>query len=120
PYLMTGIGNMWINIGRSQFHMPTGEPQVVRGHVGMVIAGRDELLKRLASVREHLKGTKFDYREHNAYVEAISPWGNRIRCYEPAAEFGPIILGVPYVEFDVPEGTADGIVRFYQEVMDTP
>src|SRR5438132_10822453 len=56
PYLMTGIGNMWINIGRSQFHMPTGQPQVVRGHVGLVIPDRAALLKRLDSVREHLTG----------------------------------------------------------------
>ena len=25
PYLMTGVGNMWINVGRSQFHLPTGK-----------------------------------------------------------------------------------------------
>ena len=35
------------------------------------------------------------------------PWGNRVRCYEPDAErFGRISLGIPYVEFDVPVGTA--------------
>src|ERR1700704_3956161 len=116
PYLMTGIGNMWINIGRSQFHMPTGEPQVVRGHVGLVIPNRKALLKRLESVREHLTGNKFDFKEHNAYVEAISPWGNVLRIYEPAPEFGPSLLAMPYVEFNAPEGTSDGIVRFYRQI----
>ena len=29
PYLMTGVGNMWINVGRSQFHLPTGKAQVL-------------------------------------------------------------------------------------------
>jgi len=24
PYLMTSTDNMWINLGRSQFHLPTG------------------------------------------------------------------------------------------------
>jgi hypothetical protein len=120
PYLMTGIGNMWINIGRSQFHMPTGQPQVVRGHVGLVIPDRAQLLRRLADVREHLAGTKFDFKEHNAYVEAISPWGNVLRIYEPAPEFGPNLLAMPYVEFDVAEGTTDGIVRFYREILETP
>ena len=37
PYLMTGIDNMWANIGRSQFHLPTGQPQVVRGVIGLVV-----------------------------------------------------------------------------------
>src|SRR5262249_8085981 len=31
--------------------------------------------------------------------------------------FGAINLGMPYVEFDVPTGTAAGIVRFYQEIL---
>jgi len=29
-------------------------------------------------------------------------------------------LGMPYVEFPVPTGHADGIARFYREVMDAP
>src|SRR5204862_586325 len=37
PYLMVADTNMWINVGRSQFHLPTGKPQVVRGHTGLVI-----------------------------------------------------------------------------------
>src|SRR4030095_14694952 len=43
PYLMTGLENMWINIGQQQFHLPTGAPQVVRGDVGLVIADFEEL-----------------------------------------------------------------------------
>jgi len=120
PYLMTGIDNMWINIGRSQFHMPTGGPQVVRGHVGLVVPGREALLKRLAGVRRDLEGTRFSFTEHNAYVEVTSPWGNVLRCYEPDLRFGRITLGMPYVEFDVPTGTASGIARFYREILATP
>ena len=44
PYLMASDTNMWVNVGRSQFHLPTGEPQVLRGHTGIVIAGREALL----------------------------------------------------------------------------
>ncbi|MBI3515496.1 MAG: hypothetical protein HY060_15775 [Proteobacteria bacterium] len=118
PYLMAGTNNMWINVGRSQFHMPTGKPQVLRGHVGIVMPDRESLLGRLARVKPQLKGTKFAFKEHNACVEAVSPWGNVIRLYEPDEErFGRINLGIPYVEFDVPEGTADGIVRFYKEII---
>jgi hypothetical protein len=44
-----------------------------------------------------------------------------VRCYEPdAARFGRITLGIPYVEFDVPVGTAPGICAFYPEIMGMP
>jgi predicted enzyme related to lactoylglutathione lyase len=121
PVMMAGDGNMWINVGRSQFHLPTGNPQVVRGHTGLVIAGRAALINRLAAVRERLKGTRFGFSEQNDHVEAICPWGNRVRCYEPdPARFGPINLGIPYVEFDVPVGTAEAIVDFYRRMIDVP
>ncbi len=121
PYLMTSDNNMWVNVGRSQFHLPTGAPQVLRGHTGIVISGREALLDRLASVRKRLDGTRFSFVEHNDYVEAMCPWGNRVRCYEPdAARFGRITLGMPYVEFDVPVGTAKGISAFYRAVIDAP
>jgi hypothetical protein len=118
PYLMVSDSNMWVNVGRSQFHLPSGEAQVLRGHTGIVISGREALLDRLASVARKLDGTAFAFREHNDYVEATCPWGNRVRCYEPdAARFGRITLGIPYVEFDVPPGTAQGICAFYPQIM---
>ncbi|HZB93846.1 MAG TPA: hypothetical protein VE397_20525 [Stellaceae bacterium] len=120
PYLMTGVDNMWINIGRSQFHMPAGNPQVLRGHVGLVLPEREALLRRLSGVRGDLEGTRFSFAEHNAYVEVTSPWGNRLRCYTPDPRFGRITLGMPYVEFEVPVGTAAGIARFYREIMASP
>jgi hypothetical protein len=121
PYLMVSDTNMWINVGRSQFHLPNGKPQVLRGHTALVIPGREALLERLASVAGKLEGTAFAYSEHNDHVEAICPWGNRMRCYEPDAErFGRITLGIPYVEFDVPVGTAKGISAFYPEITGIP
>jgi hypothetical protein len=121
PYLMVSDDNMWVNVGRSQFHLPSGEPQVLRGHTGLVISGRKALLERLAKVTKKLDGTKFSFREHNDYVEATCPWGNRVRCHEPdAARFGRITLGIPYVEFEVPPGAAKGICDFYLQVMGMP
>jgi hypothetical protein len=118
---MASDGNMWVNVGRSQFHLPTGEPQVLRGATGIVISGREALLARLAAVRKKLAGTRFDFSEHNDYVEATCPWGNRVRCHEPdAARFGRITLGIPYVEFDVPVGTAKGIAAFYPAMIGAP
>jgi hypothetical protein len=118
PYLMVSDTNMWVNVGKNQFHLPSGAPQVVRGHTGIVIAGRAALLDRLASVAKKLEGTAFAFSERNDHVEATCPWGNRVRCYEPdAARFGRITLGIPYVEFDVPAGTATGICAFYPAIM---
>ena len=121
PYLMVSDSNMWVNVGRSQFHLPSGKAQVLRGHTGLVISGREALLDRLASVANRLDGTAFAFSEHNDYVEATCPWGNRVRCYEPdAARFGRITLGIPYVEFEVPAGTAKGICAFYPQIMGIP
>jgi hypothetical protein len=121
PYLMVADTNMWINVGRSQFHLPTGPAQVVRGHTGLVISGRGALLDRLTRVKPKLEGTKFGFAEHNDYVEATCPWGNKVRVHEPDAErFGRIALGIPYVEFDVPVGTAKRIAAFYPAVFGTP
>jgi hypothetical protein len=120
PYMMTSIDNMWINVGpRSQFHLPTGSPQVLRGQVGLVIPDRAQLLTRLGRVKDLLRNTRFGFTEHEDYVEAICPWGNVMRCHEPSARFGRTTLSMPYVAFDVPMGAAKGIAAFYRDVMGT-
>lgn len=121
PYLNTGAGNMWINVGMSQFHLPMGKPDMVRGVIGLVIPDRAALLARLARVRKALTGTKFDFRESNDGVETVCPWGNRITVHEPdGSRFGRIQLGMPYIRFGVRPGTVDRIARFYREVMHAP
>jgi hypothetical protein len=117
PYLLTGLENMWINIGQQQFHLPTGPPQVLRGHVGLVIPDFEELPGRLAAVKAGLAKTRFDYATEDKHLRVTSPWGNTIRCYAPGPAFGDRTLGMPYVEFTVEPGTADGIARFYQTAL---
>ena len=58
PYLMAGLDNMWVNVGRGQFHLPTGGPEVVRGTTALVIPNREALLKRLAGAKKYLEGTR--------------------------------------------------------------
>jgi catechol-2,3-dioxygenase len=123
PFLNTGSGNMWINVGMSQFHLPMGTPDVLRGVTGLVSPDRQALLDRLTKVRKSKKldGTKFDFRESNDCVETTCPWGNRIHVHTPDAErFGRIALGMPYIRFGVRPGTADRIARFYREVLGAP
>jgi predicted enzyme related to lactoylglutathione lyase len=118
PYLMAGIENMWVNVGRGQFHLPTRGQQVVRGTTALVLPDLEALLRRLHTVQKQLEGTKFSFREAGDVVETTCPWGNRIRCHAPdPAKFDAMRLGMPYVEFDVPAGTnMDAIVRFYREI----
>ncbi len=66
---------MWINVGRSQFHLPSGEAKVLRGHTGIVISGREALLERLTLSPKKLDGPAFTLGEHNDYIEATCPWG---------------------------------------------
>jgi hypothetical protein len=117
PYIMVSDTNMWINIGRSQVHMPNKAPQVLRGVVGLVTPDLKALAARLEAVAPKLAGTRFAYKVRADYIEATCPYGNLFRLHAPSPEYGPAQLAMPYVEFNVPVGTADGIVRFYREAI---
>ena len=117
PFLFPGLENMWINIGRSQCHLPSRGTQRLRGTIGIVVPDLKKLAQRLEKTAPALAGTQFTYAVHADRVEAVCPWGNRFRCHAPSPEFGTMELGMPYVEFDVPRGSADGILRFYREII---
>src|SRR4051812_8402054 len=119
PYLMAGLDNMWVNVGRGQFHLPTRGTDVLRGTTGLIVPDLEALLRRLHGVKPYLEGTKFSFREAGDVVETTCPWGNRIRVPAPdPARFGPMRLGMPYVEFDVPAGTdLKAIAKFYRKIL---
>jgi hypothetical protein len=114
---MTSTDNIWINAGTDQFHLPTGSPQVVRGVTGLVMPDLAHLRWRLQRVAPMLAGTRFSVSERDGAVEVTCPWGNRLRVHAPDRRFGPIVLGIPYVELATPPGSAAGIARFYREVL---
>jgi hypothetical protein len=116
PYLVTGVTNMWVNVGRSQFHLPTRGTQVLRGHVGLVVPDLGALARRLEAVRGELESTRFASTAGESWIDVTCPWGNKLRCHAPDPRFGPIMLGMPYVAFDVPAGAAEGIARFYRDI----
>src|SRR5688500_15251259 len=120
PYIMVGVDNMWVNYGRTQVHLPTREPQVFRGAIGLVVPELAALKARLQRIEADLKHTQFSWRERDGHIEATCPWGNRWRCHAPSPELGRFELGIAYVEFDVPQGAAEGIARFYREVLKAP
>jgi hypothetical protein len=120
PYMTVGTENMWINVGGQQFHLPTGEPQVLRGHVGIVVPDLDSLSQRLDRVSGKLAKTAFAFERVDGYLSVTQPWGNVFRCYSPEGQGNGMKLGVPYIEFDVPRGTAAGIARFYEQALNAP
>jgi hypothetical protein len=120
PYLTVGLDNMWVNVGEQQFHLPTRGAQRFAGHVGIVIPDPEHLEQRLESIRERLAGTKFKWSREDGYIAATCPWGNNFRCYAPDERFGDMALGIPYMEFLVKRGAAQGIGSFYQEVFRAP
>lgn len=121
PYQRTGISNAWMNVGSCQFHLPVGKPEVLRGVVGLVLPELDSLVQRLQAVAPLLQGTQFRFEQHGEVVDTVCPWGNRIRVHAPdPARFGPLRLGMPYVEVDCAPGTVAGIARFYTEVLAAP
>ncbi|MFT4067280.1 VOC family protein [Paraburkholderia sp.] len=125
PFMMTGVGNMWINIGRSQIHLPTGTAQRLRGSVGLVVGELDALVTRLQAVAPLLGNTQFGWAERADYVEVTCPWGNRYHCLDPrrrpaSVPWSTIDLGMAFVKLDVPLGSAAQIADFYRDVFSTP
>ena len=121
PYLVTGVDNAWINVGTSQFHLPVGPAQMFRGKVGLVMSDLDGLVARLEKIHPRLRGTQFAYLAGPTQVDVTCPWGNSICVHAPdATRFGRMLLGMPYVEVDVPVDSAARIARFYTEVLAAP
>ncbi len=119
PYISVGLDNIWVNIGRQQIHTPTRpHGQRLRGHIHVTVPDLAGLRQRLEAVAPHLAGTEFGWEDADGAVEATCPWGNRFVCREPEA--GGAALGISCVELDAPRGSAEGIARFYQQVMYAP
>lgn len=116
PYMDWGPYNVWVNAGRQQFHLPTAKPQVLRGLIGIVVPDLDALNHRLTQMRKRLDGTDFEFEVKKKFTDITCPWGNHLRAHGPGG-FGEMQLGLPYVEFHVPLGTANGIGKFYRKVM---
>ncbi|MYE02587.1 MAG: hypothetical protein F4Y03_15190 [Alphaproteobacteria bacterium] len=110
PYLVTGTNNMWINVGQSQFHLPVGEPQRLRGRTGLVMPDLDALEARLDAA-------EVPSERGNGHIDTACPWGNRLRIHGPRSGR---TLSMDYVAFDVPEGAAEAAAAFYREVWRTP
>ena len=94
PYLMVGLNNMWVNIGRSQMHLPSRQPvaQRLRGTIGLILPDLDRAERSLASVRTDLAGTAFGFKRVDGALEVTCPWGNQFRCHAPDPAYGACLL----------------------------
>ena len=119
PYMDFATFNMWINAGEQQFHLPKSDAQVFRGHIGIVIPNHTDLKRRLGFVDRFMQGTKYSWEERENYICVTCPWGNEFRIYEPG-HIENMDLGVAYGDMWVKTGCAEGIARFYTEILDTP
>ena len=88
PYLMTGLDNMWINMGRSQIHLPRRDPspQVLRGTIGIVVPNLNEIEESLDTIAEQLMGSAFSFERKSDCIEVLCPWGIKFKLHEPSVE----------------------------------
>ena len=119
PYIDFGTLNMWVNLGDQQFHLPTSKAQVLRGHIAVVVPSLEGLMKRLKFASRGLENTRFHCEEREDHLHLTCPYGNQIKAFE-SSQFPRMDIGMPYVQFDVPPDTSNGIARFYREVLDCP
>ena len=116
PYLVTGVENMWVNAGTTQFHLPTGPAQILGGVVVLAVPDLAALTSRLERVGAQLSTTRFGFEHRQDGVHVTCPWGNRLRCVSSDT----VRSGIVAVEIATAPGTSAEIARFYREVFATP
>ena len=96
PALMVGLNNMWVNAGRSQFHLPTSPrgPQKLRGEIRLTLPDLDRAAQSLAMVAPQLAGTAFGWTRDAAGIDVTCPWVNRIRLVPPGDRADATELGI--------------------------
>lgn len=119
PYMMVELDNLWINIGRTQVHLPTRAAQRLAGRIHLVLPDLALVERSLMVVAPRLAGNDFAFSRRGPVLEVSCPWGNRFVCTEALADQGPR-LGITALEVDVAAGSAAGIARFYAEVLGAP
>ena len=119
PYMDFATFNMWVNAGEQQFHLPKSNAQKFRGTIGIVMPDLEDLKRRLIFVTRFMEGTEYAWEENEGCIDVTCPWGNAIRVHQSNGD-SDMALGISYGDMEVPEGTSDGIVKFYNDVFQTP
>ena len=121
PYLMVGVDNMWVNLGNQQFHLPTNQAPAPAGARRAGDAEPEPVEGAALGGGGEACGDGVCVEDKHCCVDITGPWGNSFRCYDGRSDkFGEMSLGIPYVEFGVPSGTAEGIAAFYRQILGAP
>jgi hypothetical protein len=120
PTRMVGIDNMWVNVGRNQFHLPVGPPTPFKGEVGVIVPNLEEVARRLAEEKPRFEGSLFSCVRQGETLLTTTPWGHPLRVHPMGMLPNRFPQAIGYVEFWVEPGTAPGIAAFYQEVLGCP
>lgn len=124
PYRRADEQNMGINVGLQQFHLPRrGEKTPpFHGLVGMIVPDIAGIRERFEVLQElgKFKGTSYSWQEEDSSVLLTSPFGFRIRLHANDSVVFSKPLGIKYIEFPAPPGSASAIARFYDQVFRAP
>lgn len=120
PYRMVGTGNMWVNAGREQFHLPLGQPKPFPGTITLAMPELSAVAAGLGRIQPALEGTAFSWREEGEALLTTSPWGHALRVIKATPSRGAPALGLPLVSLRVPPGATPGIARFYRDWLHCP
>lgn len=120
PYRMNGTGNMWVNIGSQQFHLPTNDPTPFPGEIGLIVPDLNAVRRRLARVAPELSGSGFSWEDGKSAIATSDPWGRRIRLHRAGSLPALMKLAIAYVELWVPPGSVAAIGDFYEQVLEIP
>lgn len=119
PYMMVELDNLWINIGRTQMHLPTRAAQRLPGRIHLVVPDLAWVERSLSAVAPRLAGSAFGLSRRGDVLDVCCPWGNQFVCAQ-AGERPATRLGLTAIELQVAVGHAAGIARFYAEVLGAP
>ncbi len=124
PYRRADEQNMGVNVGLQQFHLPRRGKQTppFHGIVGMVVPDMAGIRQRFEVLDElgKLKGTAYSWDEEDNSVLLTSPFGFRIRLHANNTTTFTKPLGIKYIEFWAPPGSAGALARFYDQVLRAP
>jgi hypothetical protein len=140
PYDRVGPELIWCNIGWQQIHLPVKkEPDLLSGHIGLVMPNLAEMIPRLRAVAPALQNTKFSWklctpphpkrlsvhvngfdRKQDSYLWVRDPVGNIFRIFENSNKISYRGgLGIAYIEELCRRGTAEDIALFYKKFFNT-
>ena len=120
PYLDFDDWNMWINVGREQFHTPKGPPQVFRGEIGIRVPCLEGLEHRLRRLEARFQGSEFGFAKStndDAEIRVTCPWGNRFVCRE--ASPGEYPMAIERLTIPVPQASLGALSSTYESLLGT-